>query len=326
MKICVIGPGGVGGHLAALLARADVEVSTLARGPHLAAIQALGLTLHGEHASFTIPITASGDAADLGIQDFVLVTVKSTGLAGVAPQLAPLLGPDTGVAFFQNGIPWWYGRCMPGPDAALRFPELDPDDALDRLIPDGRLIGGSTASACAIVAPGEVRVFGGAKPVVLGEPDGSNRARHQDLAEVLRQAGFAVQSTPRIRDQVWNKLAQNIGSGLMSALTEASLQTLFAEPACIAARFQMQAELAAIANAWDCGVQVDFGAQMAWLRSSPAIPSIGQDIIKRRLPEFDSMFAIALRMGRARGIATPTLELLTTLVRLRLRGLALLPS
>lgn len=325
MKICVIGPGAVGGHMLALLARADADVSTVARGAHLAALASRGLTLHGDHGSFTVPVKATGVPAELGVQDFVLVTVKSTGLAAVAPLIAPLLGPQTSVAFFQNGLPWWYGRNLPAPDDALRFPELDPGDALWKLIPDGRLIGASTASAGTVVAPGEVRIHGGEKPIVLGEPDGGGRARHEQLAELLRQAGFPVQTTARLRDQVWNKLAQNIGSGLMSALTEASLQDLFAAQACVEARFRMQAELAAIADAWGCGVMVDFGAQMAWLRTSPAIPSIGQDVIKRRLPEFDSMFTLALKMGRARGVATPTLDLLTALVRLRLAALGLLP-
>ena len=108
MKVCVYGAGAIGGHIAARLAKGGAEVSLVARGPHLAAIQAKGLTVHARDGVLHSRPRASADPAELGPQDAVIVTTKAPALPSVAAGIAPLLGPDTPVAFVMNGIPWWY--------------------------------------------------------------------------------------------------------------------------------------------------------------------------------------------------------------------------
>ena len=112
MRICVYGAGAIGGHLAVRYARGGAEVSVLARGPHLAAIQRDGLTVHTTPASCGHSVRASDDPAALGPQDAVVVTVKAPSLPAVAAGIAPLLRPDTPVAFVMNGIPWWYFHAL----------------------------------------------------------------------------------------------------------------------------------------------------------------------------------------------------------------------
>src|SRR3954469_8866849 len=108
MKLCVFGAGAVGGHLAAKLAAAGNDVSVIARGAHLDAMRASGVTLlHGE-TTFRGRVRAAERSVELGVQDFVLVTLKANLLAAFAREAAPLLGPQTAVVFVQNGIPWWY--------------------------------------------------------------------------------------------------------------------------------------------------------------------------------------------------------------------------
>ena len=108
MKICVYGAGAIGGHVAARLAKGGADVSVVARGAQLAAIRSNGLTVNHEEGTFTVPVAASDNPADLGRQDAVIVTVKAPALPSVAAGIGPLLGPDTPVAFVMNGIPWWY--------------------------------------------------------------------------------------------------------------------------------------------------------------------------------------------------------------------------
>ena len=115
MRICVYGAGAVGGYLAGFLARGGAEVSIVARGAHLAAIQADGLRVETPDDALTEHVAASDDPAALGVQDIVLVTVKAPSLGDVAARIAPLLGPDTAVAFVMNGIPWWYFHGQGGP-------------------------------------------------------------------------------------------------------------------------------------------------------------------------------------------------------------------
>src|SRR4051812_19181160 len=108
MRICVFGAGAVGGYLAGNLAQGSSDVSVIARGAHLAAIRAGGLTVEAPDATFNVRLPASDDPAEFGAQDAVIVAVKAPALPAVAAAIAPLLGPGTQVAFVMNGIPWWY--------------------------------------------------------------------------------------------------------------------------------------------------------------------------------------------------------------------------
>ena len=110
MRICVFGAGAIGGNFATRLAAAGNEVSIVARGAHLEAIRARGLTLLAGDKKIVAPVRASDRPADLGPQDAVLVTMKASGQHVLADSIGPLLGADTPVAFVQNGIPWWYGH------------------------------------------------------------------------------------------------------------------------------------------------------------------------------------------------------------------------
>jgi 2-dehydropantoate 2-reductase len=149
MKICIFGAGAIGGHLAARLHRAGAQVSIVARGARLAAVQANGLTVHAVDGVHHAPVRASANPAELGLQDAVFVTVKAPALPAVAASISPLLGPETPVAFVMNGIPWWYFDRLPGPHAGKSLPRIDPEDALRRSVGPSRTIGGVVYSASA---------------------------------------------------------------------------------------------------------------------------------------------------------------------------------
>ncbi|MDB5374812.1 MAG: 2-dehydropantoate 2-reductase, partial [Belnapia sp.] len=107
MRICIYGPGAIGGYLAGRLAKGGAEVSVVARGAQLAAIRERGLLVRTAEGNIHCRPHASADPAELGPQDAVVVCTKVPALAGVARAIAPLLGPETPVAFVTNGIPWW---------------------------------------------------------------------------------------------------------------------------------------------------------------------------------------------------------------------------
>jgi 2-dehydropantoate 2-reductase len=323
MKVCVFGAGATGAHFAALLARSGADVGVIARGAHLAAMRASGIGIRTEAGLVHTPVRASDTPAELGAQDVVLVTLKSHALAAAAPSIQPLLGPRTSVVFLQNGIPWWYYHGHGGPREDQRLPRLDPGDALWQSIGPQRVVGGVTSTACTLVAPGVVEVKGGPRALTLGEPDGSDSARLRALAALLGQAGFPVETTPRIRDAIWSKLMLNLGSGPLAVLALAPLKDLFADQVLVDARFRILAEVGAIAEAAGCRVQVDFSAQMAFARGSSHLPSIAQDVAAGRQPEIETMFRAPLQMAREHGVATPTLDLLVALCTLKTRAMGL---
>ena len=210
-----------------------------------------------------------------------------------------------------------------GPREDQRLPRLDPGDALWQSIGPQRVVGGVTSTACTLVAPGVVEVKGGPRALTLGEPDGSDSARLRALAALLGQAGFPVETTPRIRDAIWSKLMLNLGSGPLAVLALAPLKDLFADQVLVDARFRILAEVGAIAEAAGCRVQVDFSAQMAFARGSSHLPSIAQDVAAGRQPEIETMFRAPLQMAREHGVATPTLDLLVALCTLKTRAMGL---
>jgi 2-dehydropantoate 2-reductase len=127
MKVCIFGAGAIGGYLAAKLVQAGgADVSIVARGPHLAAVQADGLTLEEEGQSTTVPVRAVQDAADLGPQDYVIVTLKAHSVPGVVPAMQPLIGPGTTIVSGVNGVPWWYFHKLGGPYEGTRLDSVDP--------------------------------------------------------------------------------------------------------------------------------------------------------------------------------------------------------
>jgi 2-dehydropantoate 2-reductase len=319
MKICIYGAGAIGGHLAARLHRAGAEVSVVARGAHLAAIQANGLTVHAIDGEHHAPVKASADPAELGPQDAVFVTVKAPGLPAVAASIAPLLGRDTSVAFVMNGIPWWYFDHLPGPHAGKSLPRIDPGDVLRRALGPGRAIGGVVYSASAVTDPGVIHVEQPKSRVILGEPDGTLSERVQTLAGLITKGGISGEATPAIRTEIWNKLISNLSGGTIAVLTGNAPKHAHVEPVIKDAALRMMLEATAIAQALGADPTTDHGRRIAGQGSMDHKPSILQDLELGRPMEVDGMFDAPLALAHLAGVAVPTLELMVALCKARAR-------
>jgi len=121
MKICIFGAGAIGGYMGVKLAQAGADVSLVARGPHLAAMREKGLSLVEEGETVTVPVTASEDPAELGPQDYVIVTLKAHSVPPVVGRMQPLIGPETTIVSGVNGVPWWYFHKIGGPLEGTRL-------------------------------------------------------------------------------------------------------------------------------------------------------------------------------------------------------------
>jgi 2-dehydropantoate 2-reductase len=326
MKICIYGAGAIGGHLAARLHKAGAEVSVIARGAHLAAIQAKGLTVHAVDGEHHTPVRASADSAELGQQDAVFVTVTAPALPAVAASIKPLLGIDTPVAFVMNGIPWWYFDHLPGPHQGKSLPRIDPDDALRKALGPGRAIGGVVYSASAVTAPGVVHVEQPKSRVILGEPDGTMSDRVLTLSGLITKGGISGEATPAIRTEIWNKLISNLAGGTLAVLTGSAPKGIYVEPATEQAALRMMQEATAIAQALGADPLTDHARRIGGQRSMDHKPSILQDLELGRPMEIDGMFDAPLALAQLAGVEVPTLELLVALCKLRARSAGLYGS
>src|SRR5690349_14495747 len=122
MKVCIVGAGAIGGFIGAKLAAAGAcQVSAVARGATLSALQRHGWRLQQGGSLLQAPAKVSASPSEFGIQDVLIIAVKGPALPTVAQNIAPLLGPDTIVLPAMNGVPWWFGNGI----AALGDAPLD---------------------------------------------------------------------------------------------------------------------------------------------------------------------------------------------------------
>jgi len=325
MRICVFGAGAVGGHFAAQLAASGHEVSVIARGAHLEAIRRNGLTLLKGDQRIVGRVRAAEDPRDIGPVDYVLVTLKATGLAVLADRIGPLLGKDTAVVFAQNGIPWWYAQGIsPARSRTPALGVLDPGGKLARAITPERVIGSVAYSANEVVEPGVVRNNAPQRNVlVLGEPDDRPSARVQRLAAALEKSSIDAPVETDIRRSIWAKLIINLGSSSIGVVTEGTVKENFADPAIAALRKRMQAEARAVAAAH--GVDTE-GAPLPPPHTSSGPQhktSMLQDYELGRPMEIDAILMAPLWFARAAGVPAQNLEAVIALAahKARKKGL-----
>jgi 2-dehydropantoate 2-reductase len=317
MKICIFGAGAIGGLLGARLSRHGADVSLVARGAHLEAIQNRGLELRENGRSSLSHPRAASDAAELGVQDYVVVTLKAHSVPAALPQLRPLLGRETAVVMAVNGVPWWYFYGLAGPYEGLRLKSLDPEDLQWREIGPERVVGCVVYPAAEVVEPGVVELVEGDR-FTLGEPDGSRSERVSRLSQTLIAAGFKAPVRPRIRDEIWIKLWGNLSFNPISALTLATLDAIVSDPGTRAVAKGMMLEAQAIAERLGVTFPIDVDRRIEGAGAVGAHKtSMLQDLEQGRPMEIDGLLGAVKELGEITGVATPTIDTVLALLRLR---------
>ena len=310
MRICVYGAGAIGGNFAARLAEAGNEVSVVARGPHLEAIRARGLTLIAGDKKIVAKVRASDRPAHLGPQDAVISTLKATALGDLAANVGPLLGPDTPVVFAQNGIPWWYGHGLAkSRPAAPDLSRLDPGGALAKSVGLHRALGGTISSPNHVAEPGVVvNEIPDRNTLCVGEIDDRPSQRVGMLRAALKGAGISSPDTTDIRYDIWHKLMANLtGSTVALILGQPSSvqKTPLVNQMCRRAHAEALAVAAAHGVVLDDHPDVRYGPKRVYFDHRP---SILQDYDLGRPMEIESIVRAPIAFARSAGIDTPTLD------------------
>jgi len=321
MKICVYGAGAIGGMLGVLLARAGQQVSLVARGAHLQAMKRHGARLLIDGAEQVAHMPCTDDARELGHQDLVLLTLKAHSLPAAVPAIAPLLGPDTAIVTGTNGIPYWYFDRFGGPLQGAVLDSVDPGGQQMRQFGAPRAIGCVLNPAADVVAPGVIRHVHGRK-FPIGEPDGRTTERVLALQQAMQAAGLEAPIRADIRDEIWLKLWGNLCLSPISALTHATLDRLVADTDARAVCLAMMEEARRVGDCIGVRLRVDAQKRLDGAASIGAHKiSMLLDVEHGRPLEIDPIVTVVQEIARRVAVATPTIDIVAALIRLREREL-----
>ena len=317
MKVCIYGAGAIGGWIGSGLARAGCQVSLVARGATLAALQQHGLRLNQGGNTMAHPVACSAAPAELGVQDVVVLSVKAPSLTDVARQIAPLIGPDTVVLSAMNGVPWWFLQSFGGAFEGRQLTSVDPDGTLAKSINVGHIIGCVVHASCSITEPGWVcHQFG--NKLIVGEPSGEHTDRLQILSVLLHQAGFDVEVSPQIQRDIWFKLWGNMTVNPISALTGASTDLILQDD--LVRGFMSSVMLEAKEIGARIGIVIDQQPEdrHAVTRKLGAFKtSMLQDVEAGKLVELDALVSAVKELAELTGVSTPFTDVLLGLARLQ---------
>ena len=292
MKIAIMGTGGVGGYYGGLLAKQGHEVTFIARGAHLQAIQKNGLQIKSIHGDFIVsPAAAAADPAEVGAVDFALVCVKTYDTESVAQTMIPLVGAQTTVLSLQNGI-----------DAAER---------IGKVVGVEHVIGGATWISSALEAPGVIKQMSQFRRIVVGELSGGISPRVETFVEAFRPTGVTIETTDDIRTILWAKFVFISAASSLGSLTRLPMGEYRAVPETRAMILSLMKEVETVARAQRIALDDDV-VQKALAFMDNAAPhikaSMQLDVETGRRSEIEAMIGVIGRKGRELGVPTPTAD------------------
>ena len=320
MRIGIVGAGAVGAYLGARLALGGQDVTLIARGPHLEAMQRDGVTLlstvEGHERREVAHPRAVATPEEAGPQDAVFLTLKAHQVPAMALRLRPMLNAETAVITAQNGVPWWYFHGVEGALGGTRLESVDPKGiAWDSIGPE-RVIGCVVYPATEVEAPGVVRHLEGNR-FSLGEPDGTRSDRVRALSEVLISSGLRAPVRWRLRNELWIKLWGNVAFNPISALTGATLSAICADDRTRALARAVMLEAQAVAGALGEEFAIDVDQRIAGAAAvGEHKTSMLQDLERGRELEIDALVGAVAELGRLVEVPTPRIDALYSLVSL----------
>jgi 2-dehydropantoate 2-reductase len=316
MRYAILGAGAIGAYAGACLARGGADVTLIARGAHLEAMQRDGVAVQSRRGDFTARPRVTADWAALADADVVLVALKAYSLPAAAPRLGELLAPGAAVIWAQNGIPWWYFQGLPGMAGEPSLESVDPGGQIARAIGPEHNIGCVVYCSTEIIAPGVIRHIEGTR-FTIGEPDGSATERCREISAAFAAGGLRAPVETRLRDQIWLKLIGNVAFNPITALTRATLGELGTLPEMVALLREVFAECAAVADRLGIRFPVSLDRRLeAGLAVGDHRTSMLQDLEAGKPLELDCMTGAIVELAARTGVAVPHTQTVHACARL----------
>jgi len=288
MKIAVMGTGGQGGLFGTLLKKAGHDVTLIARGRNLEAIQKNGLTLKSKtFGNHTVTTKATNKPEEAGIVELVLFCVKTYDLEEAAKQIRPIIGPDTMVLTVQNGV--------------------EAPSKVGEILGSEHVVAGVSIINSHLTSPGVVHHVGG-KSLSFGETSGVQSPRVMNLEKVFKDIGFDAVASDNIKFNLWRKLTTLSGLHGIVCLTRSSIGTVHDYEETWDLMRRVMLETASVANAEGIVITEEMiDATLEGIsRMPPGVkPSMMVDLEAERRIELETFNGAVIRFGKKHGVDTP---------------------
>ena len=289
MRIAILGSGAVGGYYGARLARAGHDVTFVARGAHLAAMRRDGLTIESPLGDIHLPrVNVTETVADIGPADMVWLSVKLWDMDGAVQSMRPLIGPDTGIISFQNGV--------------------QKDDVLRAAFGDRSVMGGVAYIATNIDRPGVIKHTGTMQRLIFGEYDGRRSKRAETLLDFCVRGGINAELSDDVRKAIWEKFVFLVGlSGSTTTMRE-TIGPIRSNPRSRRFLSELMRETVAVGRALGVALSPDFAEQrLAFVDTLPEVmtSSMHHDLKAGKRLEVSWLSGGVAQLGEKAGLPTP---------------------
>ena len=295
-RVAVVGAGAVGGYFGGMLARAGAPVVFIGRAAFSEAAKKNGLFLDAVQFKEAVRVEASTELQAVRGADVVLFCVKTTDTESTARALAPLLSSSATLVSLQNGV---------DNGEKIRAAGIDALSAVVYV-------------AASVPEPARVKHVGRGDLVI-----GPRNARTEEFAALFERAGVPCRISDNIDGELWTKLIWNCALNAISALGRAKYGQIAASEDARKVVENTVNEVLAVASAarirlpgvenLKAGLA---GALQIATQMSGAISSTGQDLMRGKRTEIDSLNGYIARRGAELGVATPVNHALYALVKL----------
>jgi 2-dehydropantoate 2-reductase len=289
MRIAVMGSGGVGGFFGARLARGGADVTFIARGAHLAAMRERGLVIESTDESFGLPqVKVTDDPATIGVVDLVMFGVKLWDTEAAARSLVPIIGADTGLISFQNGV--------------------QKDDMLRPIVGAAAIMGGVAYVATHISRPGVIVQKGPIQRLVFGEYDGRRSRRAEAFLAACERAGINAEISPDVRSEIWQKFIFLASMAAVTASTRKPLGPVRSNPLTRQFFLDLMREVVAVGRAHGVAIPENFAEQRLAFADTlhpEMTASMHHDLEQGRPLELQWLSGGVVDLGAEVGVPTP---------------------
>lgn len=303
MRIAIVGSGGVGGYFGARLARGGADVTFLARGAHLASMQTRGIAIEGPDEIRVNPVRATDDPADIGVADLVLFAVKLWDTEAVLEQIQPVMGPNTAIVSFQNGV--------------LK-------DSYLRARYDARqIMGGVGYVATTIDRPGVIRQTGPMQRLIFGEFDGHRSARGEAFLQACLKGGINAELSSDIRREIWQKFVFLVGLSGTTTTMGVPIGPIRSNAQTRQFLLDIMREVVAVGRAHGVDLPEDYAERRLALADDVApdmTSSMHHDLQRGNRLEVRWLAGGVVELGKQVGVATPLNRAVADILALREAG------